>query len=161
MILHWVCSSTMINLVHGRIFMSQKIFHHLLIDLFLKKYVKILFFFQNLSNLLETFPDLRDIFKYLSLKSEYPLKRGPLNRGFLTLEKPEKIWDQTLLSLKCGYPLNRNATKMGFHCIRNVEKCWRSEKWQKCKHCLKIESIINVKIMSKNIKKMLQMFKKC
>ena len=52
----------------------------------------------------------------MSLKSEYPLNRGSLYRGFLTLEKPEKIWDQTVLSLKCGYPLNRGATKVGFHC---------------------------------------------
>ena len=45
------------------------------------------------------------------------LNRGSLNGGFSTLEKPEKIWDQTVLSLKCGYPLNRGATKVGFHCI--------------------------------------------
>ena len=43
--------------------------------------------------------------------------RGSLNEGFITLEKPEKIWDQIVLSLKCGYPLKRGATKVGFHCI--------------------------------------------
>ena len=48
------------------------------------------FFFQNPPNFLKMFPDIRDIFKNLSLKSEYPLKRGSLNRGFLTLGKPEK-----------------------------------------------------------------------
>ena len=74
-------------------------------------------FFRNPSNLLKISPDIRDIFKNLSLKSEYPLNRGSLNRGFLTLEKPEKIRDQTVLSLKCGYPLNRGATKVGFHGI--------------------------------------------
>ena len=74
-------------------------------------------FSQNPSNLPKISSDLRDIFKNLSLKSEYPLNRGSLNRGFLTLEKPEKIRDQTVLSLKCGYPLNRGATKVGFHCI--------------------------------------------
>ena len=52
----------------------------------------------------------------MSLKSEYPLDRGSLNRGFLTLDKPEKIRDQPVLSLKYGYPLNRGATKVGFHC---------------------------------------------
>ena len=73
-------------------------------------------FSQNPLNLSKISPDKRDIFKNLSLKSEYPLNRGSLNRGFLKLEKPEKIWDQTVLSLKCGYPLNRGATKVGFHC---------------------------------------------
>ena len=45
-------------------------------------------FFQNPLNLPKISPDIRDIFKNLSLKSEYPLDRGSLNRGFLTLEKP-------------------------------------------------------------------------
>ena len=57
----------------------------------------------------------------MSLKSEYPLNRGYLYRGFLTLEKPEKLRDQTVLSLKCGYPLNRGATKVGFHCTTQMK----------------------------------------
>ena len=77
-------------------------------------------FFQNPSNLPKISPDIRDIFKNLSLKSKYPLDRGSLNRGFLILEKPEKIQGQTVLSLKCGYPLNRGATKVGFHCTSKI-----------------------------------------
>ena len=107
----------MSDLVHGGIFMVQEILHHFAIKFFLKIILNSYFFFQNPSNLPKISPDIRDIFKNLSLKSEYPLNRGSLNRGFLTLEKPEKIWDQTVLSLKCGYPLNRGATKVGFHCI--------------------------------------------
>ena len=70
----------------------------------------------NPSDLPKISPDIRDIFKNLSLKSEYPLNRGSLNRGFLTLKKPEKNRDKTMLSLKCGYPLNRGATWVRFHC---------------------------------------------
>ena len=97
--------------------MAQEIFHHFFTNFFLKFILKSYFFFLNLSNLPKISPDIRDIFKNLSLKSKYPLNRGSLNRGFLTLEKPEKFWDQTVLSLKCGYPLNRGATKVGFHGI--------------------------------------------
>ena len=62
---------------------------------------------------------MRDIFKNLSVKSKYPLNRGPLNRGFLTLEKPRKIKDLTLLPLRFRYLLNKGATKLGFHCNNN------------------------------------------
>ena len=66
---------------------------------------------------------MRDFFQNFSLKSKYPLDRGSLNRGFLIVEKPEKIWDQTVLSPKCGYPLNRGATKVGFHCTTELLFC--------------------------------------
>ena len=69
--------------------MAQEIFYHFVIDFFFK-YLKIQIFFQNPSNLPKISPDMRDIFKNLSLKSKYPLNRGSLNRGFLTLKKPEK-----------------------------------------------------------------------
>ena len=87
---------------------------------FLKNYLKMQNFLKFHQIYLKISPDIRDIFKNLSLKSDYPLNRSSLNRGFLTLEKPEKIWDQTVLSLKCGYPLNRGATKVGFHCIYEI-----------------------------------------
>ena len=75
----------MIDLVHGRIFMAQKIFHYVLTNFFLKIISKYHFFCQNSSNLPKISPDIRDIFKNLSLKSEYPLNRGSLNRVFLTI----------------------------------------------------------------------------
>ena len=97
--------------------MAEEVFHHFATNLFPKNCLKIQIFFPKSVKLPKISLDIRDIFKNLSLKSEYPLNRGSLNRGFLTLEKPEKIRDQTVLSLKCGYPLNRGATKVGFHGI--------------------------------------------
>ena len=72
------------NLVHGKIFMAQEMFHHFVIIFFIKNYQKIQIFFQNLSNLHKISLDIRDIFKNLSLKSENPVNGGSLNRGFLT-----------------------------------------------------------------------------
>ena len=98
----------------------QRKYFIILQQIFFQKIVLKYKFFPKSVKLPKISLDIRDIFKNLSLKSEYPLNRGSLNRGFLTLEKPEKFWDQTVLSLKCGYPLNRGATKVGFHCISGL-----------------------------------------
>ena len=86
--------------------MTKEIFYHFLINFFLENHLIFQIFLKNPANLPKISPDMRDIFRNLSLKSEYPLNRGSLNRCFLTLEKSKKNWDQTVLSVKCGYPLN-------------------------------------------------------
>ena len=48
--------------------------------------------------------------KNLVVKCGCPLEAGPLNREFLTLQKPKKIWDQSNVFHKCGMPsLNRGT----------------------------------------------------
>ena len=46
-----------------------------------------------------------------------------LNRGILTLKKPEKIWDLSNLVPICGMFLNRGVLKWG----STVVPCWSSE----------------------------------
>ena len=96
----------------------------------------------------------KSFFENWFLKSEYPLNRDSLNKGFLTLKKPKKIWDQTVLSPKCGYPLNRGATKVGFHCIDNMES--ESESIQLSRICIKnISNLFYLQDFSKSTRGMI------
>ena len=45
--------------------------------------------------------------------SDSPLLRGPLSREYLTLKKPRKFWDQSMLSSNGGSPLTALTGRRG------------------------------------------------